>query len=93
MIARMHVFSQTTESVSSSLWPPSLLDVPGQHHLFKDTPERLQFYFRRILHHFMINTSATISPNETKIMWTEVFPRFAITHELVNPGVKISVLP
>jgi len=87
MISRMHVFSQTSESLPLSLSPPSLLDILSQNGCFKNSPDIIRPRFEQILHHFMQNTNATITPPESQPVWAGIIPQIAANSNFVLQGI------
>lgn len=83
----MHVFPQASESPSSSLSPPSLLDIFAQTGVLKDSPDILRPLYQQIVHHFMHNTSATIQPTQSQDVWTGTIPQIAGTYPFVLQAV------
>jgi hypothetical protein len=83
----MHVFPQESGNPPHSLTPPSLLDVLAQNGCLNDCPDILRPRFQQILHHFMQSTCATITPTESRSVWTEAIPQIAANNYFVLQSV------
>ncbi|KAF2261803.1 hypothetical protein CC78DRAFT_570284 [Lojkania enalia] len=85
---KIHVFHQCSPKSVYPTFPSSLLDPSTFQALVQGFPGLVQPRFKMLLHHFVINTSSSISFNDSgRMAWLIAVPQLVETHRFVLHGV------
>ncbi|KAF2660022.1 hypothetical protein K491DRAFT_106953 [Lophiostoma macrostomum CBS 122681] len=71
---------------AKAISPPVLLDTLSQTGLLEGVPNSLIPMYKKLLHHFVVETSTTVAPNSQDV-WPRAVPQLTSSHGFVLDGV------